>query len=118
VTVPPVPLSSALSQSGLIEGLTVDGPETTEDTEETRLSSSVASDDEQMPSRLDVERERFDEDVAVGGNDRDLVEDDLVVRMDNLPSSLQNYHPHSSVSTSTQDISVTHLERSPPYQQN
>jgi hypothetical protein len=90
---------------------TVDGPKAAEDAEEGGFAGSVAcdreeqrqakaplrsrgraltSDDEQMVARLDVEAESLDQDVPVGRDDGNVVEDDLVIRVDEPASALQN----------------------------
>ena len=91
VTVPPAFRINVIVIYDAANGLTINRPKTTENSEKRRFPRSVSSDDEQMLSRLDVERKRLDQNISVRRDDRYFVEDDVVVRMNDLSPSLQDY---------------------------
>ena len=69
---------------GTVESATTDWPEPTEDSEERRLTAAVRSADDAIHSRRDLEIDFLDEHIAIGRDDRNSVEFDDILSLDNL----------------------------------
>lgn len=59
-----------VAEGGFVDRAAVDRPETPEDAEEGGFAAAIGSDDEKVIALFEGEGESFDQDVAIGGDDR------------------------------------------------